>query len=154
MTVQIQGVKETIRELSKIDPEIRKSFNRNVKAIVKPVIDDAQRQYKSENYPSGTARKWRNKFPLDGNLAARGTKASIKTAKKNQSTILIVNTNAGATVFEFADSGRLGAAFRTKNGAPARTLWPATNAQLPRVVGEMTELVNRVEIETNAKLAH
>ena len=154
MTVQIQGVKETIRELSKVDPEIRRSFNRNVKAIVKPVITDAQQKYRSEQYPSGTARNWKKKFPLDGNQAARATKASIKTARKNQSTILIVNTNAGAAIFEFADTGSLGAAFRQKNGAPARTLWPSTEKKLPQVVGEMTELIRNVEAEINARLAN
>jgi hypothetical protein len=157
MTVQVQGVKETIRELKNIDPEIRRSFNRNVKAIVRPVIEDAQRKYRSENYPSGTARNWqqggRPKFPLSGDKAARATSSSIRTAKKNTSTILIINKNAGATIFEFADTGSLGAAFRGKNGAPARTLWPSTTKNMPQVIDEMTKLIRSVEILTNGRLA-
>jgi len=157
MTVRIEGVKETIRELSKVDPEIRRSFNRNVKAIVKPVIVAAQQKYRSEPYPSGTARNWqqggRQKFPLNGDQAARATKSSIKTAKKNQSTILIVNNNAGAAIFEFANTGSLGAAFRGKNGAPARTLWPATKAHLPQMIDNMRELVDQVTTEVNGRLA-
>jgi hypothetical protein len=156
MTVQIQGVKETIRELSKIDPEIRRSFNKNVKAIVKPAIVAAQQKYKSEPYPSGTARNWqqggRQKFPLSGDQAARGVKTSIKTAKKNQSTILVVNANAGAVIFEFANAGALGSAFRDKNGRPARTLWPSVNARMPDIVGKMTDLVQQVEREIDAQI--
>jgi hypothetical protein len=157
MTVRITGVKETIRELNKIDPEIRKSFNRNVKAIVKPVIDDAQQKYRAEPYPSGTARNWqqggRQKFPLDGSKAAQATKAQITTSKKRTSTILIVNKNPGAAIFEFADTGSLGSAFRGKNGAPARTLWPATNARLPQVIDNMRELIDKVSVQVNGRIA-
>jgi len=156
MTVKIEGIKETIRELSKIDPEIRRSFNRNVKAIVKPAIVNAQQKYKSEPYPSGTARNWqqggRQKFPLSGDQAARGVKSSIKTAKKNQSTILVVNANAGAAIFEFANTGALGSAFRDKNGTPARTLWPSVNARMNDIVGKMTDLVQQVEREIHAQI--
>jgi len=157
MTVQIQGVKETIRELSKIDPEIRRSFNKNVKAIVKPAIVAAQQKYKSEPYPSGTARNWqqggRQKFPLSGDQAARGVKTSIKTAKKNQSTILVMNANAGAAIFEFANTGALGSAFRDKNGTPARTLWPSVNARMPDIVSNMRQLVDEVSVVVNARLS-
>lgn len=154
MTVRIEGVKETIRELSKVDPEIRRSFNRNVKAIMKPAIDVAQQKYRSEQYPSGTARNWKNKFPLDGNQAARGTKASIKTTKKDSDTLMVVQTNAGGAIFEFANTGSLGAAFRTKNGAPARTLWPSVNSRRNQITDKMTELIRNVEAEINARLAN
>jgi hypothetical protein len=157
MTVQIEGVKETIRELRKIDPEIRRSFDRNVKAIVKPAIDAAQQKYRAEPYPSGTARNWQQggnkKFPLTGNLAARGAKASIKTTKKANDTIMVVNMNAGAAIFEFANTGSLGAAFRGKNGTPARTLWPSVNARLPRIIEKMEQLIKNVMIQVNGRLA-
>lgn len=153
MTVQVEGIKETIRELKNIDPEIRRSFNRNVKAIAQPAISAAQQKYRAEPYPSGTARKWKNKFPLDGQKAAQGTQVSIRTAKKNTSTILIQNKNAGATIFEFADTGSLGAAFRGKNGAPARTLWPSVNANMPKIIDKMRELVESVEVLINGRTA-
>lgn len=153
MTVQVEGIKETIRELKNIDPEIRRSFNRNVKTIARPAISAAQQKYRSENYPSGTARNWKNKFPLDGQKAAQGTQVSIRTAKKNTSTILILNKNAGATIFEFADTGSLGAAFRGKNGAPARTLWPSVTKNMPQIVDEMTKLVESVEVLINGRMA-
>ncbi len=157
-TVRVDGVKDTIKELRKIDPELRKTFNRNVKAIVQPVISAAQQKYRAEPYPSGTARKWTTKsgremFPLDGNKAAKGTKFSIKTGNMNSSTILLVNTNAGAQVFEFASKGRLGEALRGKNGLPARTLWPAMNARLGDVIENMRELVDLITIEVNGRVA-
>jgi hypothetical protein len=152
MSVQVEGIKETIRELKNIDPEIRRSFNRNVKVIVRPVIQEAQRKYRAETYPSGTARNWKNKFPLSGDAAARATTSSIKTSRKNTSTILIVNKNPGASVFEFADTGSLGAAFRGKNGAPARTLWPSTTKNMPEVVQQMSKLVAEVEVLINGRM--
>jgi hypothetical protein len=155
-TLRVDGVKGAIKELRRLDPELRKTFNKNVREIVKPAVVSAQQKYRAEPYPSGTARNWqqsgRQKYPLDGNKAARATKAEINTSKKNTSTILIVNRNAGAAIFEFANTGSLGMAFRSRNGLPARTLWPAVNAQMPRIIDKMTELIQEVEREISSTI--
>lgn len=157
MTVQVEGVKETLRELKQVEPEIRKTFNKNVKAIVKPAVDAAQQKYRAEPYPSGTARNWqqggRPKFPLSGDKAARSTYSMVTTSKKATSVITVVNKNSGAAIFEFADTGSLGAAFRGKNGVPARTLWPSVNARMPQIIDKMRDLIDQVTIHVNGRIA-
>lgn len=147
-TIRVDGVKETIAELRKIDPELRKTFNRQVKEIAKPIITAAQSRYRSQNFPSGTARNWqqngRPKFPLDTQKAVRGVTAQISTSRRSASTIAIVQKNAGAAVFEFAASGNLGAAFSSKNGAPARVMWPAADSAQNAVSQEMARYVEIV----------
>jgi hypothetical protein len=155
-TVRVDGVKETIAELRRLDPELRKTFNRRVKEIAKPIITAAQGRYRGQTYPSGTARNWQQRgrqiFPLDSSRAARGVTAQISTSKKNASTIAVVQKNAAAAVFEFARNGNLGAAFNSKNGTPARVMWPAAVASENKVAEEMTRYVEEVSDQITRNL--
>lgn len=156
-TVRVDGVKNTIKGLRKIDPELRKTFNRNVKQIAKPLIDDAQTRYRTIQFPSGTARNWsqngKQKFPLDNKRAVRGVKPKISTGRRNSSTIVVGQFDAGATIFEFADGGNLGASFKKKNGGTPRVMWPAADRTLPLVTAGMEKLVNDVEAEITRSVA-
>ena len=153
MSVRVLGIKETIKELKDLGPDIQKQFRRDVRLIVKPIIDAAKAEYDGENFPSGTARKWKTKFPLEASKAKSGLRPGITTAKRNRSTILVIQKNAGASVFEFANTGSLGAAFRQKNGAPPRVIWPSADKQLPQVVEQMTELIDRVAVMVNRRIS-
>lgn len=156
-TVRVEGVKETIKELRKIDPEMRKSFNANVKLIAKPLIDEAKTRYRTLDYPSGTARNWsqrgRQIFPLDPAKAAKGVGVKVSTARRNSSTIVVVQSNAGASVFEFASSGNLGAAFQKKNGGTPRVMWPAADRNLHAITANMAALVAQAEEDISRKVA-
>lgn len=155
-TVRVDGIKETIAELRKIDPELRKTFNRRVKEIAKPIITAAQSRYRGLDFPSGTARTWQQRgrpiFPLDSQKAARGVTAQISTSKRNTSAIAVVQKNAGAAVFEFASSGNLGAAFNSKNGSPARVMWPAADSAENKVSEEMARYVEEVSDQIQRNL--
>lgn len=156
-TIRVDGVKETIASLKKIDPELRKTFNRQVKEIAKPIITAAQGRYRSQDFPSGTARAWNQRgrpiFPLDTQKAVRGVTAQISTSRRSASTIAVVQKNAGAAVFEFAASGNLGAAFNSKNGAPARVMWPAADSAQNAVSAEMARYVEEVSDMINKELS-
>jgi hypothetical protein len=41
-SVEVSGVKSAIKELRKIDPELRKQFNKDAKEVVRPVIEAAK----------------------------------------------------------------------------------------------------------------
>lgn len=155
-TVRVDGVKETIAELRRIDPELRKAFNKQVKEIAKPIVSAAQARYRGQTFPSGTARNWQQRgrpiFPLDSQKAVRGVSAQISASKKNASTISVVQKNAAAAVFEFASSGNLGAAFTTRNGAPARVMWPAAESAQNAVAEEMARYVEEVSDQITRNL--
>ena len=57
--VTIAGVKETLRELQKMEPELAKQIKKDFKDVVKPIVDDARS--KIVQLPlSGFARKWKD----------------------------------------------------------------------------------------------
>lgn len=144
-TIRVEGVKETIKTLGEIDPELKKAFTRDAKKIAKPIVDAAKASYAGKNFPSGTRRRWSQKgrdlFPLDSQKAAKGMTSSVSTSRRNASAIVVIQKNPGAAIFEFAQSGGLGAAFSAKNGGTPRVVWPAAESQLPNVSSEMEKLV-------------
>jgi len=42
MAVRVEGAKEAIKTLRKIDPELRKEFNAEVRRIAAPIVDAAK----------------------------------------------------------------------------------------------------------------
>lgn len=153
---RIEGVKQTIAELRRVDPEIRKAFNKNAKGIAGPAITVAQNRYKALQFPSGTYRNWhqggKEIFPLNANKASRAIKVKVSGRKKGGAAIAIVNSVVGAGVFEFARNGNLGAAFNAKNGAPARVMWPVFASQENAIAAEMARLIDDVSRMINEQL--
>lgn len=155
-TIQIDGVKQTIAELRRIDPELRKAFAKDAKKIARPAINVAVNRYKALQFPSGTYRAWtrgdKQLFPLSNNKAARSVQVKVSGRKKAGAAIYIVSANAGAGVFEFARNGSLGAAFTRKNGPPARVLWPSVESTEDGIAQEMADLVKQISEEINRRL--
>lgn len=152
-TIRVDGVKQTIKTLGYIDPELKKAFFKNVREILKPIVTDAKSRYKSETFPSGTKRNWAPKgreiFPLDSQASANGVGVQTRATKRNTSTISVVQRGAGASVFEFAQSGGLGAAFNAKNGSPARVMWKAATTNTEQVTQNLEQYVRGVMDDLN-----
>lgn len=149
--VEVVGVKEAIKGLRKIDPELRKQFNRDVKAITAPVVDAAR-----GNYPqmplSGMSRTWtqrgRSLFPWSQSTARRGVTVKIDTSKKAVAAIKIRQTDPAASIYELAGkraSNPKGTAFinnlEARFGRAQRVLWPAYERNAERVTDEMRKTV-------------
>ena len=81
--VEVVGLKDALKDLRKIDPDLRKEFNANVKAITAPVTDAAKANYLPVLL-SGMARPWSQngikKFPY----TAAGKKAAASAMKKKK----------------------------------------------------------------------
>ena len=159
-TPQIEGVKEAMRALRKIDPEMRKTFNANVKAIVAPMTSAMQSNYNDSRFPSGTKRNWRESdgkrltFPLTAAKASRGVKVKIDTNRRSGAAITVMQTNAGASVFDKAgNSTRLGRAFTQKLGrSPSRLMWPTAEVHLYDVRRNLVDLIEKVEQDISIEL--
>jgi len=63
---EVVGAKDAIKALRKLDPELRKQFNRDAKQIVAPIVEDGKNAY-PERLLSGMERSWtqrgNQKFP-------------------------------------------------------------------------------------------
>jgi hypothetical protein len=104
-SVEMSGVKSAIKELRKIDPELRKQFNKDAKAVVRPVIDAAKGNYPSE-FLSGMSRPWTQngvaRFPYVQTKAKSGVKLKVDTRGKAVSIISILQNNPAAAIVDMA----------------------------------------------------
>lgn len=149
MKTEVIGVKETIKELRQIDPELRKEFNRNAKNVAKPVIDRAKSSYPAQ-YLSGMARMWsqrnRQLFPYSQRDAQKGVVFKINTGKRATAVLTIIQKNPAAAIIDMAGkrggSSPQGQRFISALfGSPSRVMWPAYESSETEVERAMMELV-------------
>ena len=144
--IQVTGAQDAVKALRKIDPELRKQFNADVKRITAPIVDDAKSKY-PKTMLSGMERAWsqrgNKKFPYDPKRAQRGVKSKIDTSRKAASLIRVQQTDPAAAIIEVAGKGKsnpLGTALN-RFGQPSRFLWPAAERNLGKVESEMKSSV-------------
>jgi hypothetical protein len=146
-TSEITGVKETIKALRRIDPELRKEFNAKYKDAVSPMTNAAKAIYDDQRFPSGTKRTWapggRKIFPLTAAKAKTGVKPKINTSYRGGTALYVMQANPAAAVFDIAGrSTGLGAAFSAKFGRdPSRVMWPVAERHEKQVKNNVEELV-------------
>jgi hypothetical protein len=149
--IEIAGAKEAIKALRRIDPDLRKQFNRDAAQIMKPALDQIKASY-PEKLPSGMMRAWTmetgfKQFPYDVKKVRKGVKFKIDTRRKNATVMRIVNTEPSAIFIEFV--GRKSYAQIAKvltlfYGLPGRFMYPAVEKALPQVEDELKRRVMQV----------
>ena len=147
--VEVIGVKEVIKELRQLDPELRKQFNRDARKIAEPIINEAKGNYPAK-YLSGMARTWsqrgRQLFPYSQRDAQRGVVFKIDTGRRATSVLTVIQKNPAAAIIDMAGkaggSNAQGARFiQQLFGSPSRVMWPAAESKQDEVTNAMMELV-------------
>ena len=158
-TIKVEGVKDAIKELGRIDPALRKQFNRDAAAVVDPVIRDAR-----SSYPllplSGMARAWtdasgRKILPWDIRVVRRGVRFKVDTSRKRVNTIYVQQASQAGSVFEGAGRrsyDQFARALGSLRAEDTRVLGPALRRRQYEVTRGITKLVNDVMFRTNRKL--
>jgi hypothetical protein len=160
-TVTVVGVKDALRELGKIEPDLKKQIQKDVRTILKPVVDEAKRMMPQLPL-SGFARTWKRGvlFPYEQAAVQRSIGARFNTRKRGNAlaVIAVVMKSPAGTIFDMA--GRKGgktpqgaAMIRSLNarfGKASRGMWPAyeknadqVNKAMEQVVDVVTEAANR-----------
>lgn len=152
-SVGVFGVKEALKELRNIDPELRKAINARAKEVVKPATDAMKAQYPAQLL-SGMSRAWQQRgrqlFPYDQAAARRGVTLKVNTSKKSTSVISIIQKNPAAAIIDMAGKGggsgaqgsRLVDALTALFGQPSRVMWPTFEKNQNDVTENMREVVN------------
>jgi hypothetical protein len=143
-TIEIQGLKEAIRSLNKVEPGLRKQFVKDQTAIAQPAIDEVRRGYQRE-YLSGMARNWtqngNKKFPFSVARAISGVKLKVDASREATSLIYIQQTNAGAAIWEAAGRKTSNSLGNNLGSIPApnhtRNLGPAVFRKRKEIEREM-----------------
>ena len=160
-SVTVVGVKDALRELGKIEPDLKKQIQKDVKTILRPVVDEAKRAMPATPL-SGMARSWKRGvlFPYDQPQVQRSIGARFNTRKRGNSlaVIAVVMKSAAGTIYDMA--GKRGgktpqgramiANLEARFGKASRGMWPAyernadaVNEAMERVVDVVTDAANR-----------
>lgn len=145
MSVRIDGVKETLRAIRKIDPELLKEMNKEIKGIMIPIRDKA-RGYAPSSVP-GNLYNWDEKtvgkkitarnsafrtfnsegrlrrFPLyDAEAARKGIYYSASPSERNKNgfraMFFIANKSASGAIYETAGRANPGGSPDSKSNNP------------------------------------
>jgi hypothetical protein len=159
LTLQVNGVKDAVKYLNKVEPGFRKAYVANMKEIAKPMTDAMKANYDDNRFPSGTKRNWspggRQVFPLSASNAVRGVGVRVNN-KKQGAAFSVMQKNPAAAIFDIAgraNNNPLGTAFSTKFGRSAsRVIWPVFEAKIVALTTEVQKVVDGVMAEANKNL--
>lgn len=152
-TVGVFGIKEALKELRNVDPELRKTINARAKEVVKPATDAIKAEYPAELL-SGMARNWvqrgRQLLPYDQAAARRGVTVKVNTGRKSTSVISIIQKNPAAAIIDMAgkrggsnpQGARFVAALTALFGQPSRVMWPTYDKNNANVTENMRLVVD------------
>ena len=148
MNVEIGGAKEAIKGLRRLDPQLRKQFNRDAAQIMKPAVDAIKASY-PERLPSGMHRSWTmhsgfKQFPYEAKKMRQGVKFKIDTRRKSMTVMRLVQTEPAAAFIEFVGKKQMPKISKVLTyfyGLPGRFMWPAAEKAIPEVIDELKKRV-------------
>jgi hypothetical protein len=157
-SITIVGIKDTLRELQKLEPETAKEIKREFKEIVKPIVDAAKPLVK-EMPLSGFQRNWKNGriFPWAQNAVSKSIVARFSNRRRGNSLAVFSVTmkSPAGTIFDMAGRGsanRLATTLDALYGKPSRLMWPTYEKKADEVNKNLERLVEKITEEANRRL--
>ena len=96
-TIEVQGIKETLKQLNKLAPDLRREITKDYKRITKPMVSAAREAAPNDPPLSGMLRKWRRGGPWYGAQVDRKIKSkSIHAKHENETSTKASNTKPSA----------------------------------------------------------
>lgn len=167
--ITVSGIKDTLKTLNKLAPELRKEFNANYKRVVQPVVDNAKSRVPTQAPLSGMSRNFKKLGAWDGVKVQRGIASKIDTRKsrsKNASDFgnletvgaLYVQSKTGyGAMFDMAGKRSSNSPFvqalEARWGSASRSMWPAWESTRNQVESAVSDLVAQVEKTTALEMA-
>jgi len=156
--VTVVGVKETLRELQRMEPDLAKEIKRDFKQIVDPIVQDARAQV-SELPLSGFARSWKGGALLPWNRSAVSKSIIARFSNRRRGNSLAVFSvtmkSPAGTIFDMAGRGsanRLASALSSLYGAPSRLMWPTYERHAEQVNQNLQTVTDKITDATNRRL--
>ena len=170
-SVSVVGVKETLKELNKLAPSLRRAYTQEYKKIAQPVIQLAQSKIPDLPPVSGMGRSYKHLGKWDGAKVRKGITVKIDTRRarnrnaamgatyENVGTFYVISKTGYGMMFDMAGKGPkkdspFVAALQHNNwGNASRSMWPAWEAKGDEVQTAVVEMVSRVEADTARLIA-
>ena len=160
--IEVNGLKEAVKYLAKVEPGFKKAYIANMKQTAEPITSAMKSNYDDMRFPSGTKRSWapggrQQVFPLTAANAVKGVALRVNNKKGNSAAFSVMQKNAAATVFDIAGrenkGNKLDLAFNTTFGRRAsRVIWPAFEMNINKVIGNVQKVADDVMAEVNKNL--
>ena len=171
MKAQVVGLKETLRDLNKLDKELSKEIRKDIRKTVQPLAD-AINAARPDGAPlSGMEHNgrtaWKNKRPVAVKLDTRKPKRYVDHPGRTVTNVVRVTTkDAPTAIVDMA--GRAGgsqsrapqarqrpnfaSALTSRLGPPSRFMWPQAENMVGDIQRQMEPIIKRVEDAMNRDL--
>lgn len=160
VTLEVEGLGLAMKELGRVDADLKKAINREIYAALKAVQADARARVpatmpRSFFWPTGNLA-WSKKAKTGIQIRA-GAKA---TKDGGTRVAALRQTNPAGAVYEMAgrrsagktDAGRRLVADLNKHGRPGRALWAAVDAAQDELRTTFVGIVEKVATATSREL--
>lgn len=147
LKIERVDVRETIKALRKIDPEVAKEFRKGIRDVLKPVMSEIKTGYPPLPL-SGMQYKWTPRdyaiLPWDVGQARRGVKLKISTRRDRNSVVYISQGYPAAVIFEAIQSSNVPLGQRIRAREP-RNIWPTVDRHTEEINRGVGDLVRQAE---------
>jgi hypothetical protein len=171
MKAQVVGLKETLRDLNKLDKELSKEIRKDIRKVVQPLADAITASVPAGAPLSGMKHSgrtgWQNRKKVAVKLDTRKPRRYIDRPGRTITNVVRVTTKDAPTAI--ADmAGKAGGsasrapasrqrpnfsrALTTRLGAPSRFMWRTAEDRLEDVQQDMMPIIRRVEQIMNRNL--
>jgi len=141
--IEIVGVKDTIKNLRRVDPEFRKQFDKEIKSVLQPAISSIKSSYPAMPL-SNMARPWTTSggyqiFPWSVSKVRNGVRVKTSTRRNANSVVYVSQSNPAGVLFETVTLGNeLGRNIRTVS---PRVMWPVIDQMAPQILAGVGTIV-------------
>jgi hypothetical protein len=161
--IEVQGLKEALKELNTIDKKLRREITRDFKKIVQPVLGKAESMLPTSAPLSGMARSWKGKSGADimswndarvrRNIKAFTSGKKVRDApggfRQNLGVFGIRWLGPQATALDMLAKGVMADNLTDRFGPPSRIIYKAYDSASEKVEQQVKDLVNKVMKLTN-----
>jgi hypothetical protein len=166
----VKGVGETLRELGKINPALKRELNKDIRNILKPLLAEINQSIPSSPPLSGMAHNgrtgWSNRKNSVIKIDTRKPRRNLNEPRMSVPVNIVRITTKGAPVAIVDMAGKAGgttsrreAKYQRPNfaralpGDPSRYMWRNAEKTLASVEREMNDTIQRVVREANQEMA-
>jgi hypothetical protein len=157
----IQGLGETLDTLKKMAPEFEKAARKEIREAIKPMQADAKSRIPSGAPLSRWSTSERQGIPPWNTTSAK-RRVGIRIRKQRPKTgggrivlVRLVQNDGGGVVFDSAGrktNGTFQSNLTARFGRASRSMWPAAEKNMPRVIDSLEEARGRMEDVINRQL--
>jgi hypothetical protein len=170
MTIQVKGVGETLRELGKINPDLKRELNKDIRNILKPLLAEINQSIPSSPPLSGMAHNgrtgWSNRKNSVIKIDSRKPRRNLNQPRMSVPVNIVRITTKGAPVAIVDMAGKAGgrvskreAKYQRPNfanalsGNPSRFMWAKAADSLSMIEKEMDSTIKAVVLRANQEMA-